>query len=203
MDITLFELADLKTHSFKTSKAPKLLKQIESIFGEDTLAFNNLYFRPIITNQKLHQYYYLNKTFHQWPIKRIQKAYSQAKSGIAFQTFNADSSLQYLKDTITKDDPVFSIAMSMNEHSIYPEIIESDYSFSILKVVSKTAEGIIIETISTLKNDIQPWLKEEVQKLDIKMYDENLYQQLRTDYPDLYWVKSLILVKNQASPTQN
>jgi len=131
LDILAYELQELKNHTFASSKAPELLTQIQNIFEEDTNSLNQLFFRPIVVTQKLNQYFYLKKEFHVLPIGAIQKAFQQAQTGSSYELIASDSLLQYVVDTITAEQGIFQIANSLELNQIYPEIIESDYSFSI------------------------------------------------------------------------
>ncbi|MBT3302308.1 MAG: hypothetical protein HN921_07770 [Bacteroidetes bacterium] len=192
LDILAYELQELKNHTFASSKAPELLTQIQNIFEEDTNSLNQLFFRPIVVTQKLNQYFYLKKEFHVLPIGAIQKAFQQAQTGSSYELIASDSLLQYVVDTITAEQGIFQIANSLELNQIYPEIIESDYSFSILKVINKHAEKITIETVSVAKNDLQKWMQTEINNLNMPIYDEMLFKDLKIQYPNLNWVKNLI-----------
>ena len=74
---------------------------------------------------------------------------------------------------------------------IYPEIIDDNYSFLIIKLIRMNKNRYFIERISIDKPDFDAWFKCQAVKIPIKISDGVIKRELLSQYGNVWWVKNL------------
>ena len=89
------------------------------------------------------------------------------------------------------ENPVLKYVKKMKIDEIYPHIIEENNSFLIIKLLNYNQDHYLIERISVPKPDFDTWFKKEASKINIRIIDTSLKQEIQNNYGNLWWVRSL------------
>ena len=201
------EIVQFKQYADATSKAPEILNKVKNVFGQDIKSYDLWYIAPKIVNRKIRDYFSSNKTFNQAALNQIKPAMKILRSGKKMKevakslhlTFARDSiplkpldmtpALQNYPDaTLPFENPMMKYVKKMTIGEIYPEIIEENYSFLIIKLLNHNLDRYLIERISVPKPDFDSWLKKEAENIPIGINNSDIKRELQSKYSNLWWV---------------
>jgi hypothetical protein len=204
------EIEQFKQHADATSKAPDILKKIKNAYGQDIASYDFWFISPKIVNRKIRDYFSSNKEINQATLNRIKPAFKQVKSGKKMKELSKSLNLNYAVDSIPLkpldmtpalqnypdaslpfENPMLKYVKQMKVGEVYPEIIEENYSFLIIRLLNFNQNRYLIERISIPKLDFDSWLKKEAETIPIIIYDPQVKQELLSKYSNLWWVSYL------------
>lgn len=209
------ELVDLDSFAVKNSKAPAILQSIKTTISES--AYQRLYLAPKIINKKLHLFYSTNKDFHQEAKTAIEKARGLVQSGKPFASTAKETGLLYSTSTIPlfvgdpnipnalqpyfsstsstdalfPEDPMLKIVKTLSVGAIYQDIMENDYSYSLIRLVShqKQKDVYTIESLVSLKLPYDQWFTNQASMMIITIQDAALKKSTQSKYPGIWWLQ--------------
>lgn len=207
--ITREEIDSFKRYVDEQTKAPEILQQVKLLFGNDWSSYERIYLVPKIMNWKLHDFYSRSPEIHKKERSLIEKAYGLAVAGEGFQEAAEECGLKFSSfavqhkgttlppelskytaqnDTSVKD-PLIPILESLFPGEIYRNIVEDDYRYSIIRLIERGGGIYSAETITINKQAFDEWFREEAAKIEIEIIDPDLKKNIKTKYPDIWWVK--------------
>lgn len=180
------DIENFKKNADKTSKAPELLAAIKSVFGLSVDSYDRIYILPKIVNPSLHTFFSNNKEMNKVASALIEKALAEVLAGGTFSDVAKNNGLLYATSTQSSVAPAVPLAMqkyvSNNEipksailtlaESLKPgemnkTVIEDNYSYSIVRLISAEKGVYKIESITSVKRDYDTWYKEEAKKIPV------------------------------------
>ncbi|MEK7519666.1 MAG: hypothetical protein AAB581_00250 [Patescibacteria group bacterium] len=211
------ELIDLDNHAVQNSKAPDILQQIKTNISES--AYQRLYLAPKITNKKLHLFYSTNKDFHKEARNAIEKARGFVQSGASFASAAQETGVVYSTssvplffgdpgipdafqpyfsstssaDALFPEDPVLKIVKTLSVGAIYQDILEDDYSYSLIRLISrqKQKDIYVIESLVSPKQSYDQWFMKQAGTVKMNIQDAALKQSIQSKYPGVWWLESI------------
>jgi hypothetical protein len=149
------------------------------------------YVRPTLVNPRLHGLFKTDTTIHRAERDSIVQIFQSLRE-------HPDRLLQYKLDTIRierKKEGMDSLPLVQNVLSkldarkLWPQIVESDYDYSIVMLDFKTDSLYQALAIRCMKRPFDPWFREYVKKhIPIRFLDKQLEAEFRTAYPTLWWL---------------
>lgn len=205
---TAEEITALVQHTDTTSQAPELLKQVKSIFGEDKAGYERLFLEPRITNRKLRYYQSLAPQLHREERALIEKVQAGVQRGSPLQQAAKEAGLEAatagiedkpieLPDAVKRllkpdeplpKDPLIPLLEKLRVGEVFPDIIEDDNSYRVIRLVEKDGQRYRIETVRVDKTPFEAWFRPECAKLDVRIADPQLAENIRVRYPGLCWM---------------
>jgi len=202
------EIEQFKQHADQTSKAPEILKKVKNVFRQDMHAYDLWYISPKIVNKKIRDYFSANKSINHAAINQIKPAMKILRSGKKMKDVAKLLSLTYAIDSIPVkqldmtpalqnypdaglpfENPMLKYVKKIMPGEIYPEIIEENYSFMIIKLLNHNNDRYLLERISVSKPDFDTWFRKEAANISINITDTSLKQEIRNTYGNLWWVR--------------
>jgi hypothetical protein len=203
------DIDGLSRHADKHSKAPEILAKVKGVFGEDRAAYERLYLTPKVVNHKLHRYHGRNRAIHASQATLIEQAHGLVMAGGSFKDTAKGLGLQYAtrtygdekaklpaafkkyfpEDGAPQPDPLIALIEALSEGRIYPNIIEHDRAFQVLRLLEKKDAIYDVETITVAKKTFQKWFEGEASSVKISILDPDLAGSIASKYPHLWWVK--------------
>jgi len=197
----------------ENSKAPEILSKVKAVFKGDEKAYARLYLSPKILNRKLRYFYSRDVEIHKLERAAVEKAYSLVMTGKAFQNAASALKLDYSaydieigsmaalvpmevgapakKTDAGVKNPLESVVEKLALGAIYDHIVEDDYSYQVVKLVSKDEKKYSVEAITSRKRSFDDWFSNESHELKVTIFDANLKKAVQQSYPDIPWVKTL------------
>lgn len=204
------EIEQFKQYADQTSKAPEILKKVKDAFGSDVQAYDQWYISPKIVNRKIRDYFSADKSINQAALNQIKPALKMLRSGKKMKetakylniTFAIDSisvkpldmtpALQDYPDAkLPFENPMLKYVQKMKVGDLYPDVIEENYSFLIIKLFNFNHDRYLIERISVSKPDFDTWFKKEAAGIPLQIKNNVIKQELKTKYNNLWWVRFL------------
>jgi hypothetical protein len=204
------EVELFKEHADKTSKAPEILAKIKKEYGDDISSYNIWYISPKIVNRKIREYFSKDKYLNQEAFNKIKPTFRLAKSGKSLKVIAKSSGLSFSVDSIPVkpaeitpalqnypdaglpfENPMIKYVKKLKEGEIYPEIIDENYSFLVIKLIKKTKNWFYIERISIAKPDFDTWYKSKAERIPVKITDDLIKRELKSQYGNVWWVKNI------------
>jgi len=184
----------------------------EQPFHVDHGSYAQLYVVPKIIDRKLRHYYSTSSYLHRNERERINQALQLVVSGKSFAEAATETGLMSerheLEDKgmglpaaqvpklpvdkhLPKKDSIFDILNKLAPGEIHPNIIQDQYRYRVLRLISRNGQKYAIETIDAVKPQYEDWLKERTSTLQITISDDALKREVKRDYPDIDWVERL------------
>ena len=99
---------------------------------------------------------------------------------------------QYLpEESKNFQDPLIKIVSGLKEGEMYNNIVEDDYSYQIVRLIKKEGSKYKIESVIVAKSEFDKWFNNEAEKVKVKILDKVLKESIKTDYPQVSWVKGI------------
>jgi hypothetical protein len=186
----------------KNTRAPEILKCTKNTY----FPFYKKYYledivKPTLVNPKLHFLFSQDREIHKEEIAKIEEIMEKVKNNPEiFKSFK-----EYTKATTSKrkeekieiggysfdvpEDPFISkVLLKLKKGEIYPNIVEDDYSFKIVRLIDEDKENYYWDGVIIMKKNFYDWFKNYVKEnVRIKILDEELKEKFKNRYPDLWW----------------
>jgi hypothetical protein len=210
----------------KNTRAPAILAEVKKVYGGETDKYKILYLRPVLVNKSIRQYFWHNKSYHIKAWECMEKALSFLKQGYSFEktysllkekceqinyqgvifTAEAKDDLKENLELINNKwqkipiDFMPSFLNNLEPNSFYQQIYDEDYGISIWYKVKKDNKGVWAYVLSYPKNNFEEWFRQEAQKVFICIADQNLWNDIKNRYSNLWWF-SLVKEENNLNCT--
>ncbi len=209
--ITREEIDAFKNYVDQQTKAPEILQKVKLIFGQDRPSYERIYLAPKVMNWKLRDFYSRSSAIHNKERALIEKAYGLVVAGKEFQEVAQECGMEFsafhieekgrsphadlrmdtaLNHTPAKD-PLIPILDRLFPGEISRNIIEDDYRYRIIRLIERGTRGYAVETITIKKRPFDEWFRREAAKIDIEIIDRVMKKNIKTKYPDIWWVKKM------------
>jgi hypothetical protein len=186
----------------KNTRAPEILKCTKNTY----FPFYKKYYledivKPTLVNPKLHFSFSQDREIHKEEIAKIEEIMKKVKNNPEI----LKSFKEYTKATTSKrkeekieiggysfdvpEDPFVSKVLSkLKKGEIFPNIVEDDYSFKIVRLINEDEENYYWDGIIIMKKNFEDWFKNYVKEnVKIKIVDKELKEKFKKRYPDLWW----------------
>ncbi|MEO8332400.1 MAG: hypothetical protein ABI479_08190 [Gallionella sp.] len=193
-------------------KAQGTLPLQEQPFHVNHPSYAKLYVVPKIVDRKLRRYYSTSSFLHSKDRERISQALQLVNSGKSFaEAANATGLMTARHELESKDiklpaalmpklpvdkrlpskDTIFDILNKLSPDAIYPDIIEGEDGYRVLRLIARNGQKYSIETIEALKPQFETWLKERASNFPITISNDTLKREVKRDYHGIDWVERL------------
>ncbi len=180
----------------RETRAPFLLRRIKDLF-KDEKEYIEYFVKGILASRAIEEIFFYDTIKYQRERYKIAKEYFNKIKINKKGDFSNDSLYFYVdlnkKEEIPPPPPSFfyvadSIYLkNMNIFEIYPKIIEMKHRYFIVrKKDEKIFDGFIIN-----KCDFTNWFNSKIEKLRIKIKDENLKKRLKERVKESLWEKCI------------
>ena len=197
----------LETEDFKSQAS---LPPHEQAFHVDHDSYAQLYVVPKIFDRKLRRYYNTSSFLHRKERESINQALqlvvagksfveAASKTGLMIARHELDGkdielpasmvSVLQVDKHLPKRDTLFDILSKLAPGGIHPDILQEEDGYQVLRLVSRSGQRYTIETIQAIKLPFEDWIKERAATLQITITDDALKNEIKRDYPDIYWVE--------------
>jgi len=182
------DITSFKEYVNSSTKAPEMLQFVKDVFGTDIDSYDRIYLLPKIVNISLHSFFSNNKEINKESLIKINKAYAEIKEGGNFADVAKNNMLQYSTHTIglrsnmlasavqdyatiseMSKSKVHIAAETLKPGEINKAIIEDDYSYSIIRLLSSKNDEYKIENIVSKKSDYDSWYAKEAKEVSVKL----------------------------------
>jgi hypothetical protein len=186
----------------KNTRAPEILKCTKSAY----FPFYKRYYledivKPTLINPKLHFSFSQDREIHKEEIAKIEEIMKKVKNNPEI----LKSFKEYTKATTSKrkeekieiggysfnvpEDPFISKVLSkLKKGEIFPNIVEDDYSFKIVRLINEDKENYYWEGVIIMKKNFEDWFKNYVsENVKIKILDKELKEKFKKRYLDIWW----------------
>ncbi len=178
------------------------LKCVKDVFGNDSLTFYHLVVEPTLINPRLRQYFSIDTAVQKFPRDTIEMFWKLVKldptklDQLARDTLRipkgveATSELQKLGAVPESDDPlVANVISKMKEGELWPNVIEDDQSYKILKLLYQTNSYYYVRELTVNKRPFDPWLQNYAKThVPIIFHDKKLFDMINVRYPGVWWL---------------
>jgi hypothetical protein len=204
------ELLQFSHRADQTSKAPQILAAVKNIFGRDSSEYRWLYLSPRLVNMKLHQYFIRDTILHATARHSIEQAYSLAAQGISFSDAAERMRIRYLVDSVrdrraslppelaqyagndsSVRDPYVQLVSGMKPGQLFNTIIETDGDYRVLRLMNRDDSVQVVELIAAGKGDFDEWFRLQAAKIEVRISNRGLRQEVIHKYPQLWWVTAM------------
>lgn len=212
VSISRGEIESFKKYVDESTKAPEILQEVKSIFADDLASYEQIYLSPKIMNRKLRSFYSTNRVIHKKEIGLIEKAYGLVISGKGFQDAAEQCGLKSIvfdisekeedmqaesvkflpHNSIHGKDPLLPILETLNTGEVYKNIIEDDFAYRIIRLITRRDKNFSVEAITVNKRPFDEWIREESAGIKIEIRDSDLKDKIKSKYPDIWWVKGIL-----------
>jgi len=207
--VTAKELTGFTRHVDASSKAPKVLAAVKTVFDGDVTAYRRIYLAPKMINRELHLWFSRDSKIQEQQRQSIQQAYAFVLSGKPFKEAASASGLTVVErkyEATSKIAPgalkafypngVSSISEGFKKvlnqitiGEILHTIIENDESYRVVRLQGKTGNSYQTTEIISPKRLFEAWYRQQTKSVDIVIEDERLEQTICTIYRQPDWIK--------------
>jgi hypothetical protein len=186
----------------KNTRAPEILKCTKNTY----FPFYKKYYledivKPTLVNPKLHFTFSQDREIHKEEIAKIEELMKKVKNNPEI----LKSFKEYTKATTSKrkeekieiggysfdvpEDPFISkVLLKLKKGEIFPDVVEDDYSFKIVRLIDEDKENYYWDGIIIMKKNFEDWFKNYVREnVKIKILDKELKEKFKNRYPDIWW----------------
>jgi hypothetical protein len=187
-----------------TTKNPIGWNAEKRVFMRDTQSFYSVLVSSMLVNPRLHALFAADTDIQRNARDSIEKIWAAvSKDPSQFYQFPFDTlttpkhigknkSLAAMGVPQNVSDPLSTIVLSrLRPGGIWRHIIEDDYSYKIVALISENDSEYRSLVIVIAKAPFDPWFRSYVQRnIPVAFSDKRLEADLRKAYPDLWWLKS-------------
>jgi hypothetical protein len=204
------EIEQFKQYADQTSKAPEILNKVKKAYGQDIKSYNQWFISPKIVNRKIRDFFSASKSINQAALNQINSVMNILKSGKKMKDATKSLHLKVVLDSIPVkpldmtpalknypdaqlpfENPMLKYVKKLKSGEMYPEVIEENYSFLIIKLLNYNEDHYFIERISVPKPDFDTWFKKEAAIIGITITDAPIKSEIQHKYSNLWWVGNL------------
>ena len=185
----------------ENTKAPEILNCTKKTYSFYKKYYLEDIVKPTLVNPKLHFLFSQDREIHKEEITKIEEIMKKVKNNPEI----LKSFKEYTKATTSKikeekieiggytfnvpEDPFISKVLSkLKKGEIYPNIVEDDYSFKVVRLIDEDKENYYWEGVIIMKKGFYDWFQNYVKaNIKIKILDKELKEKFKKRYPDLWW----------------
>lgn len=199
-----------------SSRDPATLARIRAVFGDDEEAYRRLVLRPILMNQLLHARFSRGHDIQREPLGRAKKVLAAAMTRPAeLAGLATEYGGTYQRMTIKRDPfehngdaaadvpaPLAPFGVDWSEYGrtfwdkvvremavgqLHPRVVEDRRRFMVVRLLSRNAEGGVLERVVIKKLSFESWFQMQTRHLAVKINDRGLPERLarEVDVPQL------------------
>ena len=166
----------------------------------DTAFFLNDYVRPTLVNPRVYARFYSDTIIHRAARDSIRAVFGRlAAHPEWFLTYHLDTIVikrKHIAETAPLSSPseeesplVTNVLSKLGPRKLWPQIVESDFDFSIIMLDVATDSIYRALAIRVPKASFDPWFRGFVKRLiPIRFLDQALEVETRKKYPSLWWL---------------
>jgi len=186
------------------TQSPDILKCIKNVYRDYNRGYIDFFVAPGIINRVVHKHFSVDAEIQKKSREKIeeikQQILSQPDDFISIgKSFDAYQRITYPPTPSVQSNPndplVKNVLTQLKPNEIFPNIIEDDFSYRIVKLVKietiKNVATYTFDSITILKIPFDPWFKDLNKDVRIYVYDKKLYEQIKQKYPEIWWVDQL------------
>jgi hypothetical protein len=185
----------------KNTRAPAILKCTKNTY----FPFYKRYYledivKPTLINPKLHFLFSKDREIHKEEIAKIEKIMKQVKNNPeilkSFQEYTKATTSKINKEKIeiggysfdVPEDPFVSkVLAKLKKGKIFPDIVEDDYFFKIVRLIDEDKENYYWDGIIIMKKSFDDWFKNYVKEnVKVKILDEGLKEKFKKRFPNIW-----------------
>ena len=160
-------------------------------------------------NPKLRDWYSRNAEIHKRERNAIEKAYSLVQSAKSLAEAAEACGLDYSTNEYHKGDGAMpaslegyrprnsespkgrmaAIVENLSEGEIYKNIVEDDYGYQVIKLLQKNGTEYTLGAVTARKRPFRKWFLEEAGKVEVRILDRELENEVAAKYSNIWWVK--------------
>jgi hypothetical protein len=186
----------------KNTRAPEILKCIKNTYSP----FYKRYYledvvKPTLVNPKLHFLFSQDREIHNEEIAKIEEIIKEVKNnpGIlrSFKEYTRTAIPKIKKENVemggysfdVPEDPFVSKILSkLKKGGVYPNVVEDDYSFKIVRLIDEDKENYYWDGVVIMKKNFDDWFKNYVKEnVKIKILDKELKEKFKKIFFDVWW----------------
>ncbi len=179
------------------TRAPAILECVKGAYGADRDAYLEWYIAPTLINPKLHEAFSTSAEINAEEKAAIERAWknineggqaleAQQGYGVAdYPKFSPDLPAE-LQGVATQQDPfVTQILDKLQPGQLWPNIIETDASYQIVRLISTNSTHYRYGAVTIGKKSFGPWYDSYIKRnIRLQIADAGLRQELRERYPE-------------------
>lgn len=157
----------------------------------DSACFLEYYVRPTLVNARLYSRFYSDTSIHRAARDSIGSIFhSLSPHPELFLTHHLDTILIKRHDGQMGELPMVSKVLStLSPRKLWPQVVESDYDFSIIMLDTVTDSLYRALAIRVVKRQFDPWFRNYVNRfIPIHFLDRSVEAEFRRQYPTLWWL---------------
>lgn len=203
-------ITDLKAKSLwvdQNTKAPDILACIKKSYGNKTNLYLNNFIAAAPVNQKLHELFQMDADIHGSARKHIEgvlgRSTAQSFSNVAGYrevviSSEANSNPQELltnpqsilsTQSLVEDEALEAKLRAMKPGEIWNAVIETKYSYMLVKMNTKTNGKYVFGVISSPKKSFDEWFRAyAIENVAVIFKDKKLESRVKEAYPNLWWL---------------
>lgn len=207
---------DLRKEMSSSKIEAELFNATKKVFGDDSASYNRLYLSPIVQNINIRKLYKKDKSINAKPIKLIKEVKLLVDKGNTLESTADKTNTEYKKYNIGKtdnknksnmpkelqkymkeekknklQDPLIKVVKNIKEGEVFHNIVETDDSYIVIRLIKENGEIFTIETITTMKKNINKWYRGNAKDIKINIANQPLKDTLIEQYPDTWWLSNL------------
>ena len=160
----------------ENTKAHVILDCVKDVFGDDRRSYLRLYIQPTVVNPKLHTIFSRSQEIHKDEIKRIMEIQDEIKRGREPESFPEYRVFEVYKEIETheilnmkgiefQENPlVEKVLKNLDPGEIWPDIVEEDYFYRILRFLEEDDEKYYCDGIIVEKKNFDQWFSDYAEK---------------------------------------
>ena len=190
-------------------KAQGTQPPLEQPFHVDHQSYAELYVIPKIIDRKLRNYFNTSSYIHNQEREQINQALQLAISGMGFAEVAHKTGLMTARHQmdmmdspnqipglpadkhLPKKETVFDILDKLSPGEIYPDVLQDEVGYRVLRLISRNGQKYSFETIEAPKQQYESWLRERASKLIMTISDDELKREMKKDFSNVDWVERI------------
>lgn len=197
------------------TQAPEVLQRVKEVFGRDRMAYLKTFIRVVYAERVLYnEVFLLSKDIHKEQYSRAEALLSVAlKTPASFPEIARDRGLEAqtlilsptegirpLKEKrggrpsspegVEQAARLISALARVKQGQVYPEVIEWQEGYQVIRYIRKGTGGRIIESVGIPKRGYDEWFWEKASTIPVRISDPALRETL---VKEVSWAKNLTL----------
>lgn len=156
----------------------------------DPVNFREDYVRPTLVNPRLHALFSADTIIHRAARDSIMRIFESLRTHPErFLTCHLDT-IVIKRDAETENWPLVRTVLSkLGPRKLWPQIVASDYDFSIVMLDYVTDSSYHVLATRVMKQSFDSWFRDFVANhIPIRILNKVILATLRHDYPTLWWL---------------
>lgn len=196
------------------TKARDVLQKIKAVYGDNRSLYIESFVRPVyaerflyneifLTSKEIHKERYLKAKKFLESTRRNSKSFKELAEKNSIETarlrispekgiapYGAKEELKSPGENAEQTKKLTEALLTIRQGQIYPEIIEWQEGYQVIRFDKKEGRDFIIESAVIPKRNYDDWFWEKASTIPVKIYDENLKNEL---LKEVSWARHLKL----------